>query len=422
MNIKYIKSFLFLSVDKIVKLVSDVIVGGMIANYLTPEVFGVWQYTLSFSIIFGVFASAGLVNSVVIKELNNYTGDKGKIINSTIYAKLMLGVISFIMTITLMGIIQDFSFNNIYFQICIVFSFTFLLQPLDAIEYYYQFIEQPYIPIRFKIVISIIFIGLKIGFIHWQYSFIDFAILYIIEIFSYYFILFLICKDKININWKSIDLHLVKKLLRIGFPLILSSIFVTLYYRIDQIMIKEILNEKHVGLYAAASRISEVWNAIPTIILTILLPKILNVREKQNTDYVKTLLSIYILFIFISLINVFLINFFSNTLILSVYGEAYFDSIEVLKIHIWSSILVYISILNSAVLIIEGLTLFSVLIALLNVITNIFFNFILLPKMGIVGSAYSVIISYFVSIIAFIILLKNKKYHEVCSVWLRSIF
>ena len=422
MNIKYAKSFLFLSIDKIVKLVSDVIVGGMIANYLTPKVFGIWQYTLSFSIIFGVFASAGLVNSVVIKELNNFSGDKGKIINSTIYAKLILGVISFIITITSMGIIQGFSFNNIYFQICIIFSLIFLLQPLDAIEYYYQYIEKPYIPIGYKIFIATAFIFFKICFIHLHYSFISFAILYVLELFSYYCLLFVICKSVIKINLKIIDFHLVKKLLGLGVPLILSSIFVTLYYRIDQIMIKEILSERHVGLYAAAARISEIWNAIPTIILIVFLPKIVFLKEENKKDYLKSLIFLYVFCILISLVNVILINYFSNTIIINLYGEAYFDSIEVLKIHIWSSILVYISILNSTILIIEGLTLFTIFIALLNVITNITFNFILLPKIGIIGSAYSVIVSYIVSIILFIILFKNKKYHKVCLIWLQSIF
>ena len=46
-----------------------------------------------------------------------------------------------------------------------------------------------------------------------------------------------------------------------------SGIFVTIYMKIDQVMLQELLNAEEVGYYAAAVRLSEeVWITVPWII------------------------------------------------------------------------------------------------------------------------------------------------------------
>ena len=70
-----------------------------------------------------------------------------------------------------------------------------------------------------------------------------------------------------------------KQLLKDRWPLILSGMVIAIYMRIDQVMIKEMLDNKAVGNYAAAVRLSEAWYFIPVVISNSLSPAIVNAKN-----------------------------------------------------------------------------------------------------------------------------------------------
>ena len=61
-------------------------------------------------------------------------------------------------------------------------------------------------------------------------------------------------------RWKS---EIGRELLKNCWPLILSGVLVSVYVNIDQVMIKEMIGVKDVGLYSVATRLSTVWYFIP---------------------------------------------------------------------------------------------------------------------------------------------------------------
>ena len=79
-------------------------------------------------------------------------------------------------------------------------------------------------------------------------------------------------------QWR-FEKDLATQLLRDSWPLILSGLAVMVYMRIDQIMIKEMLDNEALGNYAAAVRFSEVWYFIPTAICSSLFPAIINAKK-----------------------------------------------------------------------------------------------------------------------------------------------
>jgi O-antigen/teichoic acid export membrane protein len=75
------------------------------------------------------------------------------------------------------------------------------------------------------------------------------------------------------------DIEIGKKLLKDSWPLLLSSIAISIYMRIDQVMIKNMLGDREVGLYSAAMRLVEVWYFIPMIITQSVFPAIVNAKK-----------------------------------------------------------------------------------------------------------------------------------------------
>ena len=63
--------------------------------------------------------------------------------------------------------------------------------------------------------------------------------------------------QKLGNFYRHYDRAIARRLLSDSWPLIFSSLVIMVYMRIDQVMIKEMLGEKAVGLYSAAVRLSE---------------------------------------------------------------------------------------------------------------------------------------------------------------------
>ncbi|MFZ8830857.1 MAG: oligosaccharide flippase family protein [Thermodesulfobacteriaceae bacterium] len=59
------------------------------------------------------------------------------------------------------------------------------------------------------------------------------------------------------------DIGIGKKLLKDSWPLLLSSVAISIYNRIDQVMIKNMLGNRKVSLYSTAIKLVEVWHFIP---------------------------------------------------------------------------------------------------------------------------------------------------------------
>jgi O-antigen/teichoic acid export membrane protein len=164
--------------------------------------------------------------------------------------------------------------------------------------------------------------------------------------------------------------------------------------KIDQIMIMDLLNSRAVGEYAAAVKISEAWYFIPTIIMTSLFPAILSAKN-DHEKFTNRLKLIFKLMIIISLAISIPMTFLSKYLIILLYGNSYEPSGDVLMIHIWSSIFVFIGVANSKWFIAENLQKYYILNTTIGAILNIVLNYLFIPKYGIIAAAWATLISQF---------------------------
>ena len=80
--------------------------------------------------------------------------------------------------------------------------------------------------------------------------------------------------------WK-FEKNVAIRLLKDSWPLILSGIVISIYMKIDQVMIKEMLDSEAVGQYAAAVKLSEAWYFIPMVIASSLFPAIINAKKTE---------------------------------------------------------------------------------------------------------------------------------------------
>ena len=81
-------------------------------------------------------------------------------------------------------------------------------------------------------------------------------------------------------NWR-----LAKRWLSESWTLLLSSLAIMIYMRIDQVMLARMADVHAVGVYSAAVRVSEIGYFIPMMLASTLLPSIVRSRSLPQTEY-----------------------------------------------------------------------------------------------------------------------------------------
>jgi polysaccharide biosynthesis protein len=166
--------------------------------------------------------------------------------------------------------------------------------------------------------------------------------------------------------------------------------------KIDQVMIQDMLGSEAVGQYAAATRLSEIWYFIPTILVSSLFPAIVNARKQSEELYYSRLQKLFDLVVWIAIVIALPMTFLSDMIVDILYGKQYSQAASVLMIHIWASIFVFLGVISSNWYINENLQLLAFLRAFYGMISNIFLNLLLITKYGIQGAAIATLISYMI--------------------------
>ncbi len=65
------------------------------------------------------------------------------------------------------------------------------------------------------------------------------------------------------LEWRP-SLHLATGMIRDAWPLLLAGVSVSIYMRIDQVMLGKLAGLDAVGAYGAAAKVSEIWYFVPT--------------------------------------------------------------------------------------------------------------------------------------------------------------
>ena len=184
--------------------------------------------------------------------------------------------------------------------------------------------------------------------------------------------------------------------------------------RIDQIMIKSLLNEYSLGIYSASVRYVEIFHFIPKIIIISFLPILL-----KNKNYQNELLKLNSICFKLSILSFIIIFSTSSFMIEFIFGQTYKDSILVTKILSISIIFVFFGVINEHWYVKNNLQKYYAFNVLLGAIINILLNYYFIKLFGIIGAAYSTIITYFFIIFIFDFII--KKTSEITLLKLKSI-
>jgi polysaccharide transporter, PST family len=381
----------WLLVDRILKSLAGIFVVIWIGRYLGPELYGVYNYVFSYTVIFAALASLG-IDGILIRDLVRYPEKRDRIMGSAFLMKAAGGIIAFIISAGASFIIGFEDPRVSYF--IIIISAGFIFQSFDVISHWFQSrIEFKYIfPIKAAVLILLSLAKVLLIIFGASIELFLYAGLMEIILYAAGFIIIYSARGNSVKRWR-VDVGIIKGIFTDSWPLMVSGIGIIIFYRIDQLMLERLRGFSDVGIYNSALKIAEFWNIIPLVIIPSIYPLMVKNRDSGREIFDLMVMKINSVLFVISIAIVALMSLFSREAIVLLFGIDFQDAALPLILLSVSAVFNFSSAVRAQVLMIEKKTIYNVYIAIMGLAFIITLNLILIPPLGIAGAAAANLIS-----------------------------
>lgn len=390
---------------KIVNMILSFFVSLATARYLGPDNFGSINYVAAYVSFFSSITSLGL-SVIVIKEISMGKEDDNEVIWTGILMRFLTAVFSTIAVIALVSI-TDKS-DPLMVKIAILESIAILASAFDTFMYWFQ----GKLLGKYTSIASVVaYIGMSLYRIYLLANNADilwFAFATSVDTLLLSLILML-CYVRENGFHPKVSIRLGKSLMKQSYHYMISGLIAILYSKIDQIMLKQMLDTYSVGLYTAALTIAGLWGMIPSAFIQSVSPILYKNAEENRGMFYKRLRQSYSGIWLLNICWSLGVSIFSYWVIYLLYGKAYLGARGALVIVVWYTGITSIGSLTQVYLATENKNKYVNYFALAGLVTDVVLNALLIPKMGILGAAIATLVTYTVIHIVMPLAIKDTR-------------
>ncbi|MBH0036792.1 oligosaccharide flippase family protein [Pseudoalteromonas sp. NZS71_1] len=379
----YLKNLSWFAAEKVIKILSVFLTSILISRSLTVEDFGQYSFLTSIIMIMLPVVMLGFDEFCYQKFITGKSEKfKSKLISNCISARLCL---SFVILIAMFLFYLFIDIENIYLLLVLALQLpfsSFMIFQLDNNASLNSKVNA-----KINIISSVVFVTARLGLLYYNASIIDFIFIYVAETA---FIATLLLFTKRGVKLKaSLDIKFIFMVLKRTFPLLISSLAIILYYKIDQIMLGFMVGYESVGIYAIQAQIVMAVNLILQILINGTYPAWFR-GGKINSELI---VAIYKLSLLLSIVLLFFSYFLSETVITFLWGNHYIESSSLLSITLLGTLFSGFGYISSKKLISLKLESYRMRRVVIGMIINIILNLILIPLYGVYGAAISTVFS-----------------------------
>jgi PST family polysaccharide transporter len=382
----------WLILDKFLRYGLALFVGFWLARYLGVENFGIINNAIAFVTLFTALYTLG-IDSIIVKELTINPHKRTELLGTSFILRLIGSLITMGICLTYHYIYSDI----LVFKIIAITTLMPIFQSFEVTDFHFQSITKSKMTVFGKFVGLIAVLSLRIFFIINHAPLIWFAIANIAEYLATSIALIYIYQKNVKdlFQW-SYNQILAIKIFRESWPIAISMLGTFVYFKMGQIQIGVIAGEAAAGIYAAGIKFSEFWYFIPGIIFISVYPNLIESKRVDENFFNTKLLKIHMLMIWLSLSIGLIIYILAPYLIKYSYGNDYLASIDILRIHIWSGVFIFLNSSSQIWYLANGKTKLVIFNNLLGALVNIIANYFFIHQWGAIGACYSCILSYMV--------------------------
>ncbi len=398
----------WIMLDKIYALVLGVFVTSVIARYFGPDQYGLFSYAFSLVSLFSVFSTLGLetlsVKTIVEKEEN-----EGTILGTSLILRIIGSVFLVFAAYVTVQIIEPE--DQTLKIMVLILSLLIMLKSFEVIEYWIQANHKAKISAKIRIISFTIISALKVFLVMQKGTLINYSFIYLFEAAFISFFLILAYRKVSDRKEKwHFKFTYAKMILSQSWYIMMSGMMITLFSKIDQIMLGSMMPTKtELGIYSAALKITTMWYFIPIAIITSFKPIVMNSNVDSKITDERTQL-LYNIVTWVGIAFGVVIALFSNIIVSVIFGPDFAKSASVLNISIWAGTFATLGSARSLWLIKEGLQKYSLYSTAIGFIVNVILNYFMIPVIGAYGAALATLITQIiVNVVVFLFFKETRK-------------
>lgn len=383
------KSALIVGIGRVVATGLTMVFLIIVARLLTVEDYGYMRFALSMGAI-GAFVITSGFPTALTRYLGKARGDKDlqdSYFSNTFVVIILLLIASLLvlyildkLDLGILLVIIGLTVSTVYLGVIT----GFILPKKIAIFS----IGHSSVKIAFIILLFMVIGNLKSIEVLAVYCIAPLIMLSILELFK---------PTKVRFKKKSLSGNVMKGLSIFSLPVIFGAIGATILTSIDIILIERFLGLREVGIYSVAKTLTVAFMFVPQAFTTILMPKVAGLKKTE--DVVRYFKPTILLTAVVSIGLVVGFYFFGDLAIKILFGEKYLEATNVLLIVSLGMAFSAISWILGGVWVGIGKPVINATAINVAAIVNVIGNLILIPKFGIVGSAISLVIAHFISLV-----------------------
>ncbi len=396
--LQYASNAAWMAGERVLRIITSVFLLAFIARYLGPQQFGLFNYAIAIVALSAPLVALGL-NRILVRDLVRAEGQQ-ELIGTVFSMKLAVSIAS-VIALGLVGFHSEQVPEEAALLILVAAAGN-LFMAFDVVDFYFQSRVLAKYTAIYKSIAFFVTSAVKLVLVFAEAPLVWFAVAHALEwaLIAILGIAAYLRYSDLSRRW-SFSMQRGLGLLRESWPEIGAGLATVLCLRLDQIMLEALLNIEAVGIYSAATRLSDLWYFVPTAIVSSVFPALVKSREQPGTAYHDDLQKLFLVSVAVAYAIAIATIIVAPVAVSLLFGEGYESGTSLLRLHILSLVAVSLGLCSGSWIFAEGRIILSLYRTTIGAATNAALNWLLIPVAGTQGAAIATVASLFVAFYVF---------------------
>ena len=377
-----LKNTILLTMANVINKAALFILTIFIARYLREAGFGQYSLVVTITGFFLLLTNYGL-GTTAFREISKDVSQAGKYVTNILFIRTCLGVISFLLLVVTIRIL---SYSPEIALACYVYGITILSTNfIELFTSLFNAYEKMEYAALLMVILNVLTLGFGIAAV--RYGLVPLMVSSVFAGIFAVIIGFKLATRMVRLDISCLDKDFIVTLLRESTPIMLIGFLGIIYFRVDIVLLSKLKTSADVGIYNAAYKLMDSFMIVSTAIIGATFPHISRYSKLPAKQYGRIFAKLsYVMFGLGTLIS--LVTFYyADGIVKLMFGSGYQESVQVLKIVIWTVPFIYINAVLLYTLI--GFNQQKRLVPLVFIVTltNLLLNIIYIPRYGYWGAS-----------------------------------
>ena len=368
---------------KIFQSLLQMVVGMLSARYLGPSNYGLINYAASIVAFAAPLMQLGL-HGTLVQEYVVTPEREGQIMGTSLVLNLVSGLACVVGVISFAAI--GSTNDPVTVAVCAIYSLQLIFQALEMLLYWYQAKLLSKYSSLATLGAYVAVSAYKIWLLATGKSVYWFAFSQSLE-FALMGIAMLVLYKKLGGQKWSFSWQLAREMFSRSKYYILASMMNVIYNSTDHVMLTLMLGEAENGFYTAAVKCAGITVFVFNAIRDSSRSPVLQSKKESKEKYEKNIISVYSIFLYLSLAQGFGFTLLAKPIVYFLYGEAYMAAVPTLRILGWMMLFSNLGMVRNIWILAEEKYDLLWRINLCGAITNVILNACMIPYWGAWGAA-----------------------------------